>query len=324
MEDIKLSKKKKRELLIGNYIRAITLNPNAVCVCDGIQYTYDGKNLIIVDMSEEVLESGDLVIDSAYDILLISNNLSKFIKKLDLNNIKRIEGSFGHSNLEWISGKYVTSLPEGCFFYCKNLQTVYFPNVKRVGGGAFHKCESLKHLEIPNLSYMGRDSITYTNLMELTLGDCNFKESSEISNNNNLKKIVFKSVKNLCSDSFWTPSVEYLDLGYFYDSASNYIFNPSESFIVKSSLSHASEITSIVKALIKKGLLTGRIPSKQGRYILPSNELYGLFFDFKSLKELHFKLPQAYKDLNLENYYIKKFEKVFWDNYKNCKVILDN
>lgn len=319
---MRLSRERKRELLIENYIRAITLNPNAVCECEGIQYIYDGKNLIIVDISKEVLDSENLVIDSVYDSLIVSKNFN-YIKNLDLNHVKNIEGNFSYGSLESIIGKYIKILPDECFHGCNNLQKVYFPNLEEIGNNVFCGCNSLKYANFPKLSNIGLNSFAYTGLKELVLGDCNFNEY-EVHNNAMLRKITLKSTRDMGCESFGPNYVEYLDLGYYYDIANNYCFNPSLTSLVRESISDVDKITSVVHILIKNNLLIGQLPLTISSYITYSNSLYKYFYNFNNLKELHFKLSKPYKDLHLEEYYIKRFEKILYKNNKCSKVILDN
>lgn len=323
---MRLSRERKRELLIENYIRTITLNIKAVC--DGIEYTYDGTNLIIVDMSDELLTSGNLVIDSAYDTLCIFKGLLIYTKNLNLGHIKNIIGSFGEGILESVAGKYIEELPEYCFLCCKTLQKASFPNLKRIGMGCFYKCYSLKYIELPKLSYIHRDAIAYTEIQELSLGDCNFDGSNGIHDNPNLKRLTFKSVKNMRSGHVGVMEVEYLDLGYFYDNVYNYNFNPLHiNLLRESNKNKVYEVTHIVNILIQNNLLTGTEyigNIETDTDIICSFELRNIFFSFRKLKELHFKLPKSYKRLHLEDYYIKLFEEALSANSILGKVILDN
>lgn len=320
-----LSREKKREFLIENYIRAITLNPNIVCEYEGVYYSYDGKNLIIEDISKSRLDSPKLVIDSVYDVLVVSQNISDFAKNLDLNHIKEIKGNFDvRSSLRSISGKYIKSLSDCCFNYCKHLQTVDFPNLSIIGDDTFYDCETLKYLSLPKLSRMGVNSIAYTDLRELCLGSCDFTQEDEIHSNNKLKKVTFYSVKNLSCRSFRCSSLEYLDLGYFWDNVSYYCFHPRDKDLINISQKDINTITSIVSLLSENKLLVGKLPHNRSNNIILSNELRWFFKNLPNLKELHFKLPIAYKNLQLEDYYIGLFKKLLDENYVDCYLVLDN
>lgn len=324
---MRLSRERKREILIENYIRTMNLNPNGVCEYEGVYYTYDNENLVIVDVSPELLKSGSLSINSAYDTLIVSDNIKKYVKNIDLKHIKNIVGDFNcsHSILESVKGEYIESLSNYTFSGCKKLNSVYFPNLRVIGDCTFEYCKALKSLDCPKLSYMGCQSFSYTGLKELNLGDVEFNSLYSI-NENKLKKLIFKSVKNMQPECMYEYDLKYLDLGYFYDNACYYDFNPSLDGKTVN-MNEVLETTNIVKCLIKNNLLAGEIPFNHiGPYIIPKNNdgLHFLSMDFASLKELHFKLPKAYKDLHLESYYIKMFEKGLSGNEKPYKVILDN
>lgn len=74
-----LTRKQKREILINNYIRVLTLmGEKATCTCDDIEYKYDGKNLIIVNI--DIKRKKNIVIDPIYDIWDVKNTSKILVK----------------------------------------------------------------------------------------------------------------------------------------------------------------------------------------------------------------------------------------------------
>lgn len=318
-----LTRKQKREILINNYVRALTLmGEKAICACDNIQYKYDGKNLIIVDID---VKNKDIVIDPIYDVWDVKNsNKIHKIESLDLGSIRRINTNFQGGNLKYFKAKNVKTLPNNCFNCCTKLICIDTPNIQNIGDECFFNCKSLNILNMPRLVTLGRNCINCTGIQELVLGNVSFSAYSQsIYNNEYLKTVIFKSVKNISYD-IAIKYAQYLDIGYFYDSIYYFDFDDKCSLIdfYNVDITQLEQDKKLCYTLLEHNLLTGEILK-----YYTSNEAVcrnHTFKDFLSggiyLKEFHFKLSQKYLDLGLDKYYINLFQSYVNDT---CKVILD-
>lgn len=319
---VELNRKQKREILIENYVRALfLLGEDATCQYGNIQYKYVGKDLIIVNID---VKDKNIVIDPIYDVWDVKNNkkIDK-IESIDLGSIRKINGTFRGGNLRYFKAKNVRSLPDYCFNCCTKLELIDTPNVQNIGEECFFNCKSLKIIKMPRLVHLGRSAINNTGIKELVLGDVSFNYFSEpIQNNNKLKRVVFKSVKNIPYD-IYIKSIEYLDIGYFYESVYYFDFDYKDNLMDNYKLS-ADDLEynkKIFNFLLEHNLFVKPPLKYYTSYeAVCRNDILLDFMTCNSLKEFHFKLPNDYINLGLSEYYINLFMSYLPEQ---CKVILD-
>lgn len=319
-----LTRKQKREILINNYVRALTLiGEKATCICDNVEYKYDGKNLIIINI--DIKGKKNLVIDPIYDIWDVKN-ASKIqkIESLDLGSIRRINTNFQGGNLEHFIAKNVRTLPNHCFNCCTKLTFIDTPNIQNIGDECFFNCKSLSKINMPRVVTLGRNCINSTGIKELVLGNLSFSAYSQaIKNNEYLKTVTFQSVKNVSYD-LDMKHVKYLDIGYFYDSIYYFDFDNKHSLIdyYKVSILQLEHEKQLCYNLLEHNLLTGQILKYYTSHeaVCRNHTLRDFLSSCICLKEFHFKLPQGYIDLGLDEYYTSLFQSYVNDT---CKVILD-
>lgn len=324
-----LTRKQKRNILIENYTRTITLlGSEGVCKCDEITYTYDGKNLVIIDINTELIGT-DYKVNPVYDVWSVKNT-SKIekIKTLDLSSIKYIITTFTGCSLEVVIGNNIKTLPKECFTDCVRLRTVIFPNVINIGDSCFAGCARLEKVEFPRAVKVGAYCFLNSALKDISLGNVSLVSYTPIIHNlPHLSKLVFKSVRNLSEGTVNLYCADYLDLGYFYDSIYNFDFDPIENM---KDMYHLTEEqiafqTKFFKIMVENKLLTGdylKYYIDRNCYCRNYNLKY-LFSNAVMLKELHYKLPDSYKKLGtlVEEYYYKLFVSYVPET---CKVIYDN
>ena len=96
----------------------------------------------------------------------------KSLKKIDLNNVRRIGAhAFQEcTNLESVIMSNVTEIGQGAFEFCRSLRSITFENITSVGDEAFMNCSMLDIPEMPrSLTQVGAGAFSHTAIRSVDL-----------------------------------------------------------------------------------------------------------------------------------------------------------
>lgn len=77
--------------------------------------------------------------------------------------------AFSRTNITSLDCPNVTSMKDGAFYYCENLETINFPKLKNMGFSAFFRCTNLRNAVFPELE--GDVVNAFANCRELVSAD---------------------------------------------------------------------------------------------------------------------------------------------------------
>lgn len=154
--DYKISK----DEFIDYYYRSVAMG---LTVCEDAVFKINKYKYIMVDLNN--VKDSYVKVPSFVDavVSLPSNTNTwkthnKYIKDLDLNNVKTI-GKFGLESysIHTISGPNLVAIGTEGFRDCSRLKDIYFPKVTQVAEKAFYYCSNIRAIHLPSLEVTGRE-----------------------------------------------------------------------------------------------------------------------------------------------------------------------